>query len=922
MISIPGYQIIRELGRGGMATVWLAVQESVDREVALKLLSPQLLVDPTFGERFQREARIAARLHHRHIVAVYDVGVHGNHHYAAMEYLSGGPVMPDRLQPIDPRRALRCIREVAEALDYAHAKGFIHRDVKPDNILLRDDGSCVLCDFGIARAATAATQMTKTGSVVGTPFYMSPEQLRGMPLDGRADLYSLGVVFHHLLTGDVPYRASDSLAVGIMHMTAPLPRLPPPLAGLQPLLDRMMAKESTDRVQTGAEVVRLVQALERRRDWSSDEVGDAPTLKVPSATRRVEPVPEPPAAPARTGALGTARNEPRMGSAAEARPGGRTEPGFGALPGPDPDTGMRLSAVDDDPLADLGPRRTGSMKQAGARAEPVLARLPAEDDLYAARRRAAPPRGSAWPWLLAVLLLGGGGAAAWTWPQWGPALLEGFRSADATDPRVRARMHMDAGRWYAADGDDALSAWLTVQATAPKDPEVLAGLERVRRELVAQVRALAVSDAPQARAIETRLRTAFPDDPAVVGLRGELAAARPASEAPAPTPPAATPARPPPPPVATPSPRPSGSAQAASTTPDWLSQAADAENGGRWYEGSGSALDLYLMARGAGSTAEAVPIGIDRNLRRLVARVGELSEAGRRADARSLLEPYVGREPIAPRVAELLAGLEAAENAQRQASQIETLLEQAAQAESRRQFTSPAETSALARYRAVLALDANNAVAKAGLARIGERLLDEAEQAIRREQFPMAQRLLTQAAGVGAPAARLRTLQDQLESAQAPPMVQTLDPAVSARLEMTLDRFDRALRAGELLDPPGDSAYDQLRAAFAIDRADPRVQEAAAKLAAAFREQVLRAARAGRLNDALDLLNDLRGIEGGNANFLAVRNEVAELLIERARRAFQAGDVAAATQAVNGLRRAHATHAELPALERQLAGMR
>jgi serine/threonine protein kinase len=914
VISIPGYRIIRELGRGGMATVWLAVQESVDREVALKLLSPQLLVDPTFGERFQREARIAARLHHRHIVAVYDVGVHGQTHYTAMEYLSGGPVMPDRTQPIEPRRALRCVREVAEALDYAHSKGFIHRDVKPDNILLRDDGSCVLCDFGIARAATAATQMTKTGSVVGTPYYMSPEQLRGMPLDGRADLYSLGVVLYHLLSGDVPYRASDSLAVGIMHMTAPLPRLPASLTALQPLLDRMLAKEAADRVQTGAEVMRLVQALERRREWASDEVGEAPTLKVPSATRRVEPVPEPPSRVAPP-AKATPRSDLPRGTD---RPTGRSEPAMGLSPiGPEPRIQMTAVDPEDDPLADLGPRRTGSMKAAGTRTEPVLAGLPETDDLYAARRRQPAPRRSVWPWLLALTLLAGSGAAAWTWPQWGPPLLDRMRGADQTDPRVRARMHMDAGRWFAADGDDALSAWLTVQATEPKDPEVRAGLERVRRELVGQVQALAASDPTTARAIETRLRTAFPDDPAVVALRGVLAAARPVAEPPAPAP-----ARPAPAPAPTAAPaRPSGTA-AASSTPDWLTQATDAENAGRWYEGSGSALDLYLSARGAGNTAEAVQIGIDRNLRRLSARVGELVEGGRRADARSLLEPFVGREPVAARVAELLVQLDAAEAGQRRAGEVARLLEQATQAESRRQYTSPPESSALTRYRAVLELEPDNAAAKDGMARIAGRLLDDAEQAIRREQYDMARRLLTQASSAGAPLARVRTLEQQLESATAPPLVQTLDPAAAARLEVALEGFDRALRAGELLDPPGDSAYDRLRAALAIDRNDPRVQEASARLAAAFREPILSAARNGRLKDALDLMNDLRGIEGGNSSFLAVRNEVAELLIERARRAFQAGDVAAATQAVNGLRSVHATHAELRALERQLAAMR
>lgn len=918
MISIPGYRIIRELGRGGMATVWLAVQESVDREVALKLLSPQLLVDPTFGERFQREARIAARLHHRHIVAVYDVGVHGQTHYTAMEYLSGGPVMPDHTLPVEPRRALRCVREVAEALDYAHSKGFIHRDVKPDNILLRDDGSCVLCDFGIARAASAATQMTKTGSVVGTPYYMSPEQLRGLPLDGRADLYSLGVVLYHLLTGDVPYRASDSLAVGIMHMTAPLPRLPAALTALQPLLDRMLAKEASDRVQTGAEVVRLVQALERRREWASDQLGEAPTLKVPSATRRVEPVPEPPlrADPPANARSGAGRSEARIQTD---RPTGRSEPalGFSALESNQPPR-MAARDVEDDPLADFGPRRTGSLKTAATRTEPVLARLPDADELYAARRRQAPARGSVWPWVLVIAVLTAAGAAVWTWPHWGPSLLEQFRGADLADPRVRARMHMDAGRWFAADGDDALAAWLTVQATAPKDPEVQAGLERVRRELLGQVQALAATDPQAARAIEVRLRVAFPDDPAVVALRGLLAAAQQAA------PPAASPTPIPSAPAQAPAPappRPSATAEAAPVTPDWLAQAASAETAGRWFEGSGSALELYLAAYGAGNRSEAVQVGIERNLQRLQARVGEWTAAGRRAELRTLLATYAGREPVATRVAGWVAELDAGEAASRQADEIARLLQQAVEAEGRRQYTSPAESSAMARYQAVLALQPGHPEATEGLSRIARRLLDDAEQAIGREQYEMARRLLTQARTLGAPRDRLQAIGDRLESAQAPPLVQTADPALSARLEMTLEQFDRALAAGELLDPPGDSAYDQLRAAMAIDRNDPRIAAAAQRLAAALRGRAVQAAQSGRFPDASDLLNEIRSI-GGSVDYTAARNEVCDVLIERARTAIRRRDVTGAAQAINYLRRVHATHPELPALERELGALR
>ncbi len=262
MIDIPGYKVLKQLGRGGMATVYLALQESVDREVALKIMSPALMVDPNFGERFLREARIAAKLHHRHVVGVHDVGKYGDVHYIAMEFVSGGSAHREDGKPDDPTHVLRVVREIATALAYAHSKGFVHRDVKPDNILMRDDGSSALTDFGIARANDSATRMTRTGAVIGTPHYMSPEQARGRPLDGRADLYSLGCVLYEMLMGRVPYQADDPLAVGIMHITEPVPKLSPNLHPIQPLLDRMMAKTPEERFQNGNDVADAIREIE------------------------------------------------------------------------------------------------------------------------------------------------------------------------------------------------------------------------------------------------------------------------------------------------------------------------------------------------------------------------------------------------------------------------------------------------------------------------------------------------------------------------------------------------------------------------------------------------------------------------------------------------------------------------------------
>ena len=260
MSDIPGYTILRPLGRGGMATVFLARQESLGREVALKVLADAQQQDATAHERFLREARVAASLRHPNIVPIHDFGLHGELAYIAMEYEPGGTVAPLAGEKLPPREALRIVRDIASALDYAHGRGVVHRDIKPDNILRGEQDGAVLTDFGIARLQGAAV-LTAEGTSVGTPLYMSPEQLRGDKVDGRSDLYSLGVVLWQLLTGDPPYSGHDAWSIGTQHITADIPRLPAALAHLQPLLDALLAKKPEARLQCGAELVQRIDAL-------------------------------------------------------------------------------------------------------------------------------------------------------------------------------------------------------------------------------------------------------------------------------------------------------------------------------------------------------------------------------------------------------------------------------------------------------------------------------------------------------------------------------------------------------------------------------------------------------------------------------------------------------------------------------------
>lgn len=258
-IEIPGYKIIKTLGVGGQATVYLAIQQGFDREVALKVMSPALAADPTFGERFIREAKIVAKLSHARIVTVYDVGESGSFYYLAMEYMRGKELKSRIATGLKAKEALTIIAKLAQALHFAHTKGYVHRDVKSENILFDDDDQPVLTDFGIAKASNSSTQMTQTGKLIGTPEYMSPEQCRGRKLDGRSDLYSLGIILYEMMTRKVPFFGEDSVSVCIQHVTKPVPQLPVRLNHFQWLIDGLLDKNPDGRFQTGQELALAIK---------------------------------------------------------------------------------------------------------------------------------------------------------------------------------------------------------------------------------------------------------------------------------------------------------------------------------------------------------------------------------------------------------------------------------------------------------------------------------------------------------------------------------------------------------------------------------------------------------------------------------------------------------------------------------------
>ena len=254
------YERIKRLGAGNFGEVWLVYDRAVDVQRAVKYVPRSRVTDPT---NFYKEPQTLMALRHDHIVKVEDAGKTADGTlYVSMEYLPRGSVAEIfKGAPIRMSIAIKIITDVSWAVEYAHQKGYVHRDVKPENIMLQEDGRVVLMDFGIARGSDSTLAMTKTGRVIGTPYYMSPEQTKGQPVDHRTDIYSLGVVMYQMLTGYVPYDADSAIAVGIKHVSAPIPELPESLRFLQPIINTCLSKDPAHRFQSAAELIHVLEAI-------------------------------------------------------------------------------------------------------------------------------------------------------------------------------------------------------------------------------------------------------------------------------------------------------------------------------------------------------------------------------------------------------------------------------------------------------------------------------------------------------------------------------------------------------------------------------------------------------------------------------------------------------------------------------------
>jgi Tol biopolymer transport system component len=275
--QLNGYEILAEIGRGGMATVYRARQLSVGRIVAFKALPLHLAADSTYLQRFEREARIISKLEHRSIVPVYDYGQIDSQPYIVMRYMAGGSV-DERLHggPLPADEVLRILEQIAPALDYAHGKDVLHRDIKPSNVLLDESGGAFLTDFGIARVLSEGTAgALTTHGVVGTPSYMSPEQAQGKPLDGRSDIYSLGVMLFELLTGRRPFEADTPYGIAVAHVTEPPPTPrslnPAILPAIEQVVLTTLRKKRDERYPSAAALVEALRHALLNPDEASAE---------------------------------------------------------------------------------------------------------------------------------------------------------------------------------------------------------------------------------------------------------------------------------------------------------------------------------------------------------------------------------------------------------------------------------------------------------------------------------------------------------------------------------------------------------------------------------------------------------------------------------------------------------------------------
>ena len=264
VVEINGYRVNRKIGSGGMSTVYLVERMSDKQDVVLKILDSKLCEDNEVLMRFIQEFGLIAKIDSRHIVKIFDQGFTDRHVYIAMEYFANGDLRARIKKGVTPADAIGLLTQVALALKAIHEFGIVHRDLKPENIMFRADDSLAIVDFGIAKMISDVNSLTQTGHILGTPYYLSPEQAQGSTLDGRSDLYSAGVMMFEMLTQRRPFTATTPIALVNKHIREPVPRLPLGMERFQELIDRLMAKRAAERFANAQQLLDYLPTLAKQ----------------------------------------------------------------------------------------------------------------------------------------------------------------------------------------------------------------------------------------------------------------------------------------------------------------------------------------------------------------------------------------------------------------------------------------------------------------------------------------------------------------------------------------------------------------------------------------------------------------------------------------------------------------------------------
>ncbi|MEM9302793.1 MAG: protein kinase [Pseudomonadota bacterium] len=292
-VELANFELVEVIGRGGMGTVWRGEQKNPRRPVAVKIVAPDPSLPPAITTHLKREGDTAARFDHPHLAHVYECGIVDEHYFLAMQLLPGGDLADRIASGLAPDDALAILRDLAGALGHIHDRGFVHRDIKPSNVLFNGAGQPVLVDFGIAKSTDEETALTMAGLSTGTPAYMSPEQIRGQPVDARSDLYALGILLYEMLTGSTPFAGRTPDEIRLAHIQESLPALPAAQGHLQPVLDRLVARDPDHRLRS---CEALLGMLDGRADRSpTDDVTAVAPSEPSTAAAAITAAAPPPA---------------------------------------------------------------------------------------------------------------------------------------------------------------------------------------------------------------------------------------------------------------------------------------------------------------------------------------------------------------------------------------------------------------------------------------------------------------------------------------------------------------------------------------------------------------------------------------------------------------------------------------------------